>query len=456
MRAGSPAFVLPATVVSAVLAGVAVTSGMPLGNPDTYFHLRVGEELLSGRWSLWNPGHFSPTSTQDWVSTQWLGQVLMAGAERLGGLDGVAWLSALVIVGYLLSLWWTARERAGAPVAAALLLLGYLGSLPYLSARPQVWSYLAVVLTTAAWLRTAEDGRARWWLVPLTWVWAMLHGMWPVAVVLGGAAAVGQVLDHGWARLRLLAVPVASALAAALTPLGPRLYAEMLVVARQREFFHEWGPPDLSSAAAVPALLLLVAVVVAAARRRCSWTHLVLLVVAGFWLAFSLRTQPVAVAVLVPLGAALLGPLLPVEPVHSRWDQRVGAALGALALAGLAIVLPVTDRSPSEDGAALSAALEDVRPGARLVTDWGWGGYVAWARPDVEVTVHGYGDMFTVQELRSNDAIGSLDPGWREDLRALGARQALLQSDERLSEALTHEGWTEVARHDGWVLLQAP
>ena len=46
--------------------------------------------------------------------------------------------------------------------------------------RPQVISYLLVAVTVGAWLRTRDDGRLRWWLVPLAWVWAMLHGMWPI------------------------------------------------------------------------------------------------------------------------------------------------------------------------------------------------------------------------------------------------------------------------------------
>ena len=36
---------------------------------------------------------------------------------------------------------------------------------------------------------TAEDGKLRWWLVPLTWAWANLHGMWSVGIIIGIVAA---------------------------------------------------------------------------------------------------------------------------------------------------------------------------------------------------------------------------------------------------------------------------
>ena len=72
--------------------------------------------------------------------------------------------------------------------------------------RPQVLSYLLIAVTTAAWLaRLVEDGKARWWLVPLTWVWAMVHGMWPVGIIIGLVALVGIALDRAVTRARVAA-----------------------------------------------------------------------------------------------------------------------------------------------------------------------------------------------------------------------------------------------------------
>jgi len=126
MRNRSPVLLLPALLVTAILAWIGRVSHGPLANQDTYFHLRIGEELLSGDWSLWHPGHFSSYSSNDWVSTQWLAQLMMAGAERVAGLDGVAWLSCLVLLAFVGSLWWAARQWTGAPLAA-LLVLGGIG-----------------------------------------------------------------------------------------------------------------------------------------------------------------------------------------------------------------------------------------------------------------------------------------------------------------------------------------
>ena len=34
-----------------------------------------------------------------------------------------------------------------------------------------------------------------WWAVPLMWVWAMCHGMWPLGVIIGAVAVVGLLVD---------------------------------------------------------------------------------------------------------------------------------------------------------------------------------------------------------------------------------------------------------------------
>ena len=115
--------------------------------------------------------------------------------------------------------------------------------------RPQVLSYLLVAVTTAAWLRGPRDRRAPWWLVPLTWVWAMCHGMWPVGIVIGVVAVVGLALDRratraprwpGW-----LAVPVASALVSLLTPVGPGLFGAVLQVSSRGRVLLRVGDPGL-------------------------------------------------------------------------------------------------------------------------------------------------------------------------------------------------------------------
>ena len=122
------------------------------------------------------------------MPTQWLSEIVMARTEDWFGLAGVAWLSGLLQIALFLTLYVVCRDRAEPLVAAALTAIALLAMQNGLSMRPQVISYLLVAVVVGAWLRTARDGRVRWWLVPLVWVWAMLHGMWPVALVIGAVS----------------------------------------------------------------------------------------------------------------------------------------------------------------------------------------------------------------------------------------------------------------------------
>ncbi|MGZ4465491.1 MAG: hypothetical protein ACXVW0_09040, partial [Nocardioides sp.] len=155
--------VLPVLVVVGVLVVVVWRAAQPLDNYDTYFHLRFGAEFLDG-WSLRHPGSVSTFATADWVPTQWLPEVVMAQLERWFGLPGVAWLSGLQMLALTLALYLTTRRRAEPLVVAVVVAVALESCATGLSMRPQVWSYVAVVVLADAWLRSAVDRKARWWL----------------------------------------------------------------------------------------------------------------------------------------------------------------------------------------------------------------------------------------------------------------------------------------------------
>ena len=173
----------------------------------------------------------------------------MARMEQWFGLAGVAWLFGVQLVTLALGLYAVARRWVAPLTAGLLVMVALIASSTGLSMRPQTWSFLLVAVTAAAWFRTREDGRLRWWLVPLTWLWAMVHGMWPLAIAIGVLAVVGMALDRSEGRPstgRALLVPALSAVAAALTPVGPQLYGAVLVVGSRKRYFSEWNTPDFT------------------------------------------------------------------------------------------------------------------------------------------------------------------------------------------------------------------
>ncbi len=402
--------VLPVLVLLGILVSLVVNTARPLTNTDTYFHLRFGEEFLHG-WSLRHPGSVSTFATQHWAPTQWLSEIAMAKTEEWFGLAGVAWLAGLLQVALFLALYVAARDQAEPVVAMPLTALSLYAMETGLSMRPQVISYLLVAVVVAAWLRTRRDGRVRWWLVPLVWLWAMLHGMWPVALAIGAVAVVGLALDRAprGLVLRAAVVPVASAVAAALTPVGPELYTAIAAVRSRSRFFVEWGAPDWTSTYFLAlAIVFVVAVAAMVKRRRSSWSEVLLVLLAAGFAVYSLRTVPVAAAMIAPLAAGSAQSLLGDRPAVGRREWVAVAGGSAVALLALALAVPHTSADPPHQPAWVDPALSHLPAGTKVLDDWGWGGYLMWRYPQLDLVMHGYGDTFTTAELTRNQGLVTL------------------------------------------------
>jgi hypothetical protein len=449
----------PWLVLVGILVSLVVNTARPLTNTDTYFHLRFGHEFLHG-WSVRHPGSVSTFATADWVPTQWLSEIGMAKTEDWFGLPGVAWLSGLLEVLLFLGVYAACRVRAEPLVAMPVTALSLYAMQAGLSMRPQVISYLLTAVVVAAWLRTLDDGRVRWWLVPLVWLWALLHGMWPIAILVGAVSTVGLVLDRTPRPVvvRSALLTAGCAVAAAVTPIGPALYGAVLAVGDRRSYFAEWMPPDWTSWPSAAFAVLLAATLVGLWRRRENpWTESMLIVLAGVFAAYSERTVPVGAAMLAPLAAgpiqALVGRRMPV----SLGERRAVLGSAALAVAVLAVLVPYTSDDPIEVPAWADTAIGSLPAGTKVIDDWDLGGYLMWRYPRLDLVMHGYGDTFTTAELDRNTGFMQVKPGWQADVVATGARVALLRPWSALAQRLVgEEGWSVEHRSASLELLRAP
>ena len=454
-------YVVPILVVIGVFVVLTTHAQERLSNTDTYFHLRFGHEFLTGNWSLGDPGSVTTYGTRDWVPTQWLPQIVMAQVEEWFGLAGVAWLSGLIYVSLALTMWVIARRRANPMIAAAVTVVAILAAADGMSMRPQVLSYLLILVTTEAWVATHEDHKVRWWLVPLAWLWAMVHGMWPVGIVISVVALIGLALDRAVAPrvwLRLAVIPVLSIAVTALTPVGPALYSAVLEVNSRGQYFSEWQPPDFRDADSIALLVMVGAVLVSLLRQRTvvPWTHLFLVLLAGGWGLYTDRTVSVAAMMLVPLAAiALQGARSARLPL--RGAELLAVVAGAVTcLAVLAVLVPRTADDPPPRPEWYSE-LEALPAGTAVVSDWGEGGFLMWRFPDLDFVVNGYGDIYTDEELARNFRLDRTAPSWVADVKGTDARYALLKTSSQLAYGLkTLEGWDELHRSDEMVFLEAP
>jgi hypothetical protein len=445
-----------------ILLAAVVQLARPIGDPDTFWHLAAGDYLRE-TWTFNGPDPWSASATQPWRLHEWLPELVMSGFQQVLGLAGVAWLLPLggAVIG--LTLWRATRRRASLLASAVVTAVALAAMSQSLSLRPHLLSFAFAVAFTAAWLRSSEDARARWWLVPTTWVWACTHGMWFFGVVIGVVALAGIALDRAasgreWRRLAL--VPVASLAAAAVTPTGPGLLLSPFAVNETTQFIEEWMPPSLKQPGFLFFLLLtgVVVLVWSRARERARWTEVLLVGLAvGLALLYS-RTVAMGAAVLAPVAAMTIQRLLPAEP-EPRTRREVGLTVGLTALGLLiaALVVPSRAATPTWGANDLDARLAALPQDTVVCNDYGVGGWLIWRHPNVRPTVDGRTEIYDAGHVSRHIDFERAAPGWQRYVARNGCRFALLGKDQPVVEALVAQShWTVVQRGARYVLLRAP
>ncbi|HEY6336862.1 MAG TPA: hypothetical protein VIW68_00060, partial [Candidatus Sulfotelmatobacter sp.] len=157
------------TIFIALLAVLTCTSLSVrlLGDAGIGWHIRTGQQILAAH-AIPRVDTFSSTMRgKPWFAWEWLYDAIVGALDRWAGLNGVVWLTAVVIAGVFA---WTFRLllRRGTNVLVALLLwlLAASASMIHFLARPHVVSWLF----TLAWfwiLDSSEpDSSEPDWLKP--------------------------------------------------------------------------------------------------------------------------------------------------------------------------------------------------------------------------------------------------------------------------------------------------
>jgi hypothetical protein len=205
-----------------------------LRDADTTLHIRVGEQILSSG-SIPTTDSFSfskPGGT--WYAFEWLSEVALASAYNLAAFKGVVLLAGMLIALYLTMLLKYAIWRgANGMIALFVVLMAATVSTIHFHARPHLFTLL--FLTGAIWILEYDrraGGLLIWTLVPLTALWANLHGGFVIFLVLLALRCAGCAAEawlwpdqHRLTEAKQLAkVGLACGLASLLNPYGIYLH----------------------------------------------------------------------------------------------------------------------------------------------------------------------------------------------------------------------------------------
>ncbi|WP_137122220.1 hypothetical protein [Segeticoccus rhizosphaerae] len=453
---------IPLPALALILVSVVVLGRQPLSDPDTWWHLRAGNYLLqSGHFT--GPEPWSSFSSRLWVLHEWLPEVVMSRFAATFGLAGVSWVFCLGLVLVTVSLFVAARREAGPLAATAATAIGLIGMSASLSPRPQIVSFALLTLYTAAWLATARDLRPRWWMVPVTWLWASSHGMWFTGVLVGTAVIVGLALEHRVnvrQAFRLALVPVGCMVAAALTPVGPQLLISPLSVRGYAQFVAEWVAPVITDPAPMATLTmaLVVAITWVRSARPTPWHQIAVLVVALGWTLLYGRTVAVGAAMTAPLFAGCLQVLLKQSRPHFARAERIFVfGVAALCMVVAAIVPGPSAPSAAAFPSALNGKLSQLPSGTVMLDAYFLGGWLLWQHPNLDLVIDGRTEVYAVSYVE--DYMGALraDRGWDEFVRSSGAKVALVETGSPLATALQQRlSWRSDGSDAGYTLLRAP
>ena len=435
----------------------------PLDDPDAFWHIRAGSYLWD-TWTFVGDDPFSKFAAKPFVMHEWLPELLFAGAYRIGGFAGVAAVQAVVVLLLLATLYACCRAFASSLIAAVVALVGWVGASGGFAARPQIVSFILLAVTTTAWLRTVRDGRARWWLVPLTYVWACSHGLWLAGVMAGGVAVAGMLLDRTRpvrACLVLAVIPVASTVVAAMTPVGPRLLLAPLEVRGYAHFVTEWRPGSIDQLFFVAALVLAIGVASLWAKSSVSvpYATIGLWILATVWIIAYARTVALGAVMLAPIAASALEGSSRAGAIALR-PRREWAVVGGgyvLAICLVLLVAPSVARVPDTTfPSGLNKSLAELTPSTVVFNDYRLGGWMGLTQPQLDPVIDGRTDVFALPYVEAYVSAFDGRRGWQATVADTGAKAALLRADGPLADALQQQWhWREIGRDNGYVLLTA-
>jgi len=470
---------------------------------DTWWHVAVGDRILSTHTWPKSDSYSFTAQGNDWISSQWLGEIAMALTMRLGGLGALMALFIGLAGGMMLLVYYYAYLRCGNSKAAfvSCALLFPLASLSF-SLRPQLFGYilLLMALIVLERFRQFEKRKAKsekrksaiLWLLPgvfLLWVnthGSFVFGLLALAVYLAGGLsrfhmqppnpefrAPSSGLWSPQQRQHLLAVALFSVLALTITPYGTRLAAyplQMALLQPDLRSLQEWQPLPLRGFYGMLLLILvslfLVYLIVSTWVPTRAWPEhreggaptgaayriedIALFVLSAYAACRHARFAIVFVIFFAPLLVGLLARLVPqYQPQKDRYVVNV--ALTVLIGIGVVKFFPGTrELSGAMQYAFPQGAVQYLRrhpvPGPMFNVDY-WGGYLIQSLgPQHKVFIDGRFDLYEYSGVvRDYVSIYGLQGDSAMLLRKYNVRSCLIERASPLAASLAKSpDWRQV------------
>jgi hypothetical protein len=448
-----------------------------LWDADVGWHIRDGQNILATR-SVPHVDTFSETmSGRPWYAWEWLYDAAIAGIFDVSGLNGLVFISALIIAITLALVLRFALIRGGSlPVTIILFILCAMASSIHFLARPHVVGWLLAL----AWFwildtshRDPTCTRRLLWLPPVMLLWANLHGGFVLGFMLLGIYVLADTLtcikcsqleQRRTSRRRagiLLAISLACFLASLINPYGFRLHIHVYKYLTDRflmQHINEFQRPDIHGAPAqaffvIIALTLVGIIAVRGRMRWANWLLILFSIVSGLYAA---RNLPFASMLLMMISAPQLSrPIAAKSGLLARMKRWQAAELCPRVPVWPSIAVILAAIVCLHQGRAFGRQMMDAHFDASrfpvqavnmlqrqqirqpIFSLDAWGGYFIYRLyPENRVFVDDrhdfYGDAYIQRYLK----VIHVESGWEHVLDQWNAQLVVMPSKAKLSEAL--------------------
>jgi hypothetical protein len=444
-----------------VVMGFAATGIRPLADPDLGWHLRTGELILHSGFVRTDPWSFA--SSRPWVLHEWGGEVVMYLAYQAGGYHGLIVLRVLLMLVLATLIIRACLREAGPAITCVVGALAFESLWPRATERPQLISFCILAAVLPALRRAIDRRQPPWWLIPVTYLWANIHALWPVGLMLYGALVLGMMIEtgfHSWRTYRpFLIIGAVSGIVVTATPNGPALLSIFKLGGAQ--FIGEFGAPSiltLSNFSAV-ALGLVIVCSWALTRREPHPTEVTFVLAAGVLGAMYNRSVPVAAIALAPIAARALTAWFPRSAEQTRVQLRdlvAASVLAAIFAAAGGAQIASGPALASDTPFRASRDLDSLPGKARVLNEYATGGWLLWTARDTAPAIDGRSEVYGLPYVTAYLNALRLGPGWKNWVRATDVDAAWLYKGTPLVYGLRTMGWTTYKDEGDSVILLPP
>lgn len=460
----------PVLLAFVLIFAVFVFARLNLPDPDTWWHIAVGEEILAkATWPTTDSYSFTAHG-HPWRAFEWLGEVLMAAVARGGPRALTALLTGLCVTLFLL-LFHSVTLRGTTPKAAFLACIVQLPlAVSAFALRPQLLGYIFLLLTFICLENFQRGRRKALWVLPLLFVlWGNTHGNFVFGLFVLGVYWLGGLIEFSrgslkaerWTptqRRKLFGILLLCVLATMLGPYGVHTTLLPLEIALFQPHnigsIQEWQPMpfDLVGGKLFLFFLLGFCFLQLAFPVVYRLEEIGLLLFAIYAACTHRRFLIFFVLVFTPLLARHLDRWM--KPAATARDRPILNTALMVALVGGMIVLFPPEEKLNEVIArrfplhAVSYIREHAFP-PKLYNWYGWGGYLIWTLgPERKVFVDGRADLYEYPGVLSDYlAIERLRANARTLLNRYQVEACLIPRESALA--------TFLASQPEWKLLYA-